>query len=227
MVDWDSEPLMWDDPYGLVYIGGDLHPDSLLAAYRRGIFPWFNEDDPLLWWSPDPRAIFEFDKIHFSKRLLRTVRQGRYRTTMNCQFAGVMRACSDREEGSWITDDMFEAYCELHRLGHAHSVESWNGDELVGGIYGVAVGGLFAAESMFHRETDAGMVAMVKLVEHLQSRGYILLDTQMATDHTRILGAIDIPRDNYRRRLERAVALPVSFQAAGPDLRNATPQHAG
>jgi leucyl/phenylalanyl-tRNA--protein transferase len=220
MVDWRDEPLLWDDPHGLVYMGGDLSPGTLLNAYRHGIFPWFNEDDPLLWWSPDPRTIFEFDTIHFSRRLLRTVKQGKYQVTFNQQFAGVMTGCSDRDEGSWITVDMLEAYSELHRLGHAHSVESWLGRELVGGIYGVAIGGFFAAESMFHRATDAGMVAMVTLVEHLRSRGYQLLDTQMPTDHTRSLGAIDIPRYEYLRRLERAVALPVTFGVPSGILTN-------
>ncbi len=211
MVAWDDELLMWDDPNGLVFIGGDLEPDSLMGAYRRGIFPWFNEDDPFLWWSPDPRSIFDFDTIHFSKRLLRTVRQKKFVVTVDLAFPYVMQAASIRPEGTWITDNMYEAYCELHRLGHAHSVEAWLNNELVGGIYGVAVGGFFAAESMFHFETDAGMVAMVRLVEHLRERGFSLLDTQMATDHTRKIGAFDVPRDEYLDMLESAIALPVSF----------------
>lgn len=211
MVDWDDEPLMWDDPHGLVYIGGDLEPETLLAAYQRGIFPWFNDDDPFLWWSPDPRAIFEFETIHFSRRLLRLVRQQRFTITCNQAFPEVMRCCSARDEGTWITDDMYDAYVDLHRLGHAHSVEAWQNDILVGGIYGVAIGGFFAAESMFHRVTDAGMVAMASLVQRLVAHGFTLLDTQMATDHTRLLGAIDIPRDEYLQRLTDAIARPASF----------------
>jgi leucyl/phenylalanyl-tRNA--protein transferase len=202
---------MWNDPHGLVYIGGDLEPETLLAAYRRGIFPWFNEDDPYLWWSPDPRAIFEFETIHFSKRLLRTVKQQKYRVTFDVAFPAVMQAASLRIEGTWITENMYEAYCELHRLGHAHSVEAWQDDKLAGGIYGIAIGGFFAAESMFHFLTDAGMVAMVHLVGHLKRQGFTLLDTQMATEHTRRLGAIDIPRVQYVRRLQQAIAKPVCF----------------
>lgn len=211
MVDWGDEPLMWNDPHGLVYIGGDLEPETLLGGYSQGIFPWFNDDDPYLWWSPDPRAIFEFDTIHFSKRLMRVVRQKRFTITYNRAFPEVMRCCGSRAEGTWITLDMFDAYVRLHRLGHAHSVEAWLDDELAGGIYGVAIGGFFAAESMFHRVTDAGMVAMVALVERLKRQGFSLLDTQMATDHTRMLGAIDIPRDDYLQRLDEALAISTSF----------------
>jgi len=212
MVAWDEEMLMWDDPHGLVFIGGDLEPESLLEAYRRGIFPWFNEDDPYLWWSPDPRSIFNLETIHLSKRLLRTVRQQKFHVTMNAAFPAVMQAASIRPEGTWITDDMYDAYCELHRLGFAHSVETWLDGKLAGGIYGVALGGFFAAESMFHFATDAGMVAMVKLVDHLRQQGFALLDTQMATEHTRKIGAFDIPRDVYLQLLDTALALPVSFR---------------
>lgn len=211
MVDWDDEPLMWDDPYGLLFIGGDLEPESLLGAYRRGIFPWFNEDDPILWWSPDPRAVFDFETLHFSKRLLRVVRQQKFIITINRAFSDVMRHCAQRDEGTWITSDMFEAYNELHRLGHAHSVEAWLGNELAGGVYGVAVGGLFAAESMFHQQNDAGMVALVALARRLQEKGFLLFDTQMATDHTRLLGAVDIPRTEYLTRLDQALQVAVDF----------------
>ncbi len=202
---------MWDDPHGLVFMGGDLEPETLLEAYRRGIFPWFNEDDVYLWWSPDPRSIFEFETIHFSKRLLRTVRQQKFDITINQAFPTVMGGASLRPEGTWITGDMFMAYCELHELGYAHSVEAWRDGKLAGGIYGVAVGGFFAAESMFHFETDAGMVAMVHLVQHLQKQGFTLLDTQLATEHTRRLGAVDIPRREYLKRVQDAVKLPVKF----------------
>jgi leucyl/phenylalanyl-tRNA--protein transferase len=205
VIHWDDEPLMWDDSQGLVAVGGDLEPQSLLGAYRRGIFPWYNEGDPLLWWSPDPRTIFPLDQFHVSRRLARVVRQQKYRITINQAFPEVMRACALRLEGTWITDDMFHAYCELHRLGHAHSVEAWLEKDLVGGVYGVAVGGFFAAESMFHFESNAGMVALVKLVQRLQARGFILLDTQMPTEHTRGLGAVDIPREEYLRRLKKAL----------------------
>jgi leucyl/phenylalanyl-tRNA--protein transferase len=202
---------MWDDPQGLVAVGGDLEPESLLGAYRRGLFPWYNEGDPILWWSPDPRTIFEFDQFHISRRLARVVRQRKYRITINQAFAQVMRACALRVEGTWITDDMLQAYCELHRLGHAQSVEAWSEAELVGGIYGVAIGGFFAAESMFHFESYAGMLTLVHLVERLKSRGFMLFDTQMPTEHTRSLGAIDIRRDEYLRRLKKALQVKASF----------------
>jgi len=211
MVDWDDEPLMWDDPYGLVFIGGDLEPDSLLGAYRRGIFPWFNEDDPFLWWSPEPRSIFEFETLHFSRRLMRVVRQGKFTITINQAFADVMRSCALRDEGTWITPEMYEAYCQLHELGHAHSVEAWRQGNLVGGVYGVAVGGFFAAESMFHLETDAGMVALFALTQRLQERSFTLFDTQMATDHTRQLGAVDVSRTEYLTRLAQALRIAADF----------------
>lgn len=211
MVNWTEELLMWDDPYGLVFIGGDLEPDSLLEAYRRGIFPWFNEDDPLLWWSPDPRAIFELDAIHVSRRLQRIIRQQRFTITMNQAFQQVMQACSQREEGTWITSDMFDAYCRLHELGFAHSVEAWENGTLAGGIYGVALGGFFAAESMFHTVSNAGMVAFAALTDRLRERGFKMFDTQIATDHTRQLGAIDIPRSAYLQRLEAALNVRTRF----------------
>ena len=163
------------EPDGFVGVGGDLSPRTLLRAYAEGVFPWFNEGDPILWWSPDPRGVIElhantsthpdgtpgYGGLHVSKRLARTIRSGKFRVTVNQCFAKVMRACGEcRPEGTWVTPDMLAAYTELHRLGHAHSVETWLGDELVGGTYGLAIGGLFAAESMFYRVTDASKVAL-------------------------------------------------------------------
>ena len=206
MVDWDDEPLMWDDPHGLVYIGGDLEPETLLAAYQRGIFPWFNEGDPVVWWSPDPRAVFELDSFHVPRRLARTIRQCRFTVTFNQCFETVMRSCGvNREEGTWITESMVQGFVALHDLGHAHSLEVWKGHELAGGIYGVTVGAMFAAESMFYRQTDASKVALFHLVERLKAQGYQLLDTQILTPHTRSLGAVEIPRSEYLRRLRAAV----------------------
>jgi len=199
------------DAEGLLAIGGDLSPQRLLTAYRAGIFPWYNEDIPILWWSPDPRGIIELDGLHVSRRLARTVRSGKFRIRHDTAFAEVMLGCADRPEGTWITADMFHAYCELHRLGYAHSVECWKDEQLAGGVYGVAIGGLFAAESMFTRVTDASKVALVHLVEHLRQRGYCLLDVQQVTPHTASLGAVAIPRADYLRRLQEAVSLPVTF----------------
>jgi leucyl/phenylalanyl-tRNA--protein transferase len=213
------------DPAGLVGVGGDLSPDTLVAAYRDGVFPWFNPGDPFLWWSPDPRGIFELDGLHVSRSLARTIRSGKFRVTANTAFADVMRGCADRPDGeTWVTSEMIAAYEALHRLGHAHSVEVWTAEgtlapepgvfgegsapkwTLAGGIYGVSVGGLFAGESMFHRVTDASKVALAALVDRLKARGFVLFDVQMVTDHTRRMGAVEIPRREYLRRLKLAVA---------------------
>ena len=199
------------DEHGLVAIGGDLKPKNLLKAYRSGVFPWFGEGDPVLWWSPDPRAIFELDSLHISRRLARTLRSGRFTLTINRDFGGVIRGCADREEGTWLTGDMIAAYETLHRLGHAHSMETWQDDSLAGGIYGVALGGFFAGESMFHRVRDASKVALAYLIDHLRQRGFQLFDIQMVTDHTTRLGAVEIPRAEYLERLRRALACPAKF----------------
>jgi leucyl/phenylalanyl-tRNA--protein transferase len=194
------------DPEGLVGVGGDLRPETLLRAYADGVFPWFNADDPVLWWSPDPRAIIPLDAFHVPRRLARSIRRGKFRVTVNQCFEAVMRACGEnRPEGTWVTEEMVRAYLALHRLGSAHSVETWVGDELAGGTYGVAIGGLFAAESMFYRVTDGSKAALVGLVERLRERGYELLDVQMTTAHTQRFGAVEIPRREYLRRLRRAV----------------------
>jgi leucyl/phenylalanyl-tRNA--protein transferase len=196
---------------GCVAIGGDLRVERLLYAYRHGIFPWFDEGDPVLWWSPDPRAIFELDGLHIARRLERTIRSGRFTVTINRDFGGVIRGCADRDEGTWITPDVIAAYEEMHRLGHAHSVEVWRGSELAGGLYGVAEAGLFAGESMFTRIRDASKVALALLVARLRERGFQLFDIQFRTDHTTGLGAIEIPRAEYLKRLEAALRRPASF----------------
>jgi leucyl/phenylalanyl-tRNA--protein transferase len=198
------------DEHGLVAIGGDLTPATLLRAYRNGTFPWFNEGDPVLWWSPDPRAIFDLDRFYLSRRLMRTIRSGKFRLTINQAFDAVIRACADREL-TWITAGMIDAYRQLHLLGHAHSIETWQGDDLVGGVYGVAIGGFFAGESMFHRARDASKVALAYLVEYLKIRGFALFDTQVVTEHTASLGAIEFPRDEYLDRLDTAIRMPVRF----------------
>ena len=198
------------DEQGLVAVGGNLRPQTLVRAYRNGIFPWYNEGDPILWWSPDPRAIFEFDHFYLSRRLVRTIRAGKFRLTINQAFDDVMRGCADHEH-TWITADMFAAYTRLHQLGHAHSIEAWQGDKLAGGVYGVALGGLFAGESMFYRVTDASKVALAYLLEYLQIRGFVLFDTQVLTEHTARMGAIEIPRSEYLERLQKALEVPASF----------------
>jgi leucyl/phenylalanyl-tRNA--protein transferase len=200
------------DPDGFVGLGGDLAPRTLLRAYAEGVFPWFNEDDPILWWSPDPRAIIElagelpYGGLHVPRRLTRTIRSGKFRVTVNRCFETVMAACGEnRDGGTWVTREMLSAYVALHRVGHAHSVETWVGDQLAGGVYGVSIGGLFAAESMFFRVTDGSKVALAALVARLRERGFTLLDIQMTTPHTESLGAINISRAEYLRRLREAV----------------------
>jgi leucyl/phenylalanyl-tRNA---protein transferase len=195
---------------GLVAIGGDLSVERLLLAYRHGIFPW--SVNPVTWWSPEPRAIFELKHFHVPRSLARTLRQQRFTVTRDDAFQQVMEGCAARRrDGNWITPEFVEAYTELHRAGHAHSLECWQGDELAGGIYGVAVGGFFAGESMFHRVSEASKVALFHLVEHLRARDFSLLDIQMLTPITERLGAITIPRAEYLRRLAKAVDRPCRF----------------
>ncbi len=191
--------------------GGDLEPGTLLAAYRCGIFPWPDTFGRELWWSPDPRAVLPLDGFHESRSLRRLRRRGVFAVTRDKAFKLVIRGCSNRPEGTWITPPMMKAYARLHDLGWAHSVETWTGDILVGGIYGVAVGALFAAESMFHAMRDASKVALAELVEHLRDRGFVLLDVQFLTRHLTSLGAIEISREEYLKRLESAVTKDISF----------------
>lgn len=208
----ESHPWMppeYATPEGIVGIGGQLRPQTLLNAYSSGIFPWFNDDDPIIWWSPDPRCIIEFESFHIPKRFAATIRKKPFEITINEAFEEVIFACGERrEEGTWLTDSMIEAYLELHEAGHAHSLECWAGDELAGGIYGVAVGGFFAGESMFYRRTDASKVALVKLVERLKERGYELFDLQILNEHTAQFGALEIPRTDYLARVGEAIAKP-------------------
>jgi leucyl/phenylalanyl-tRNA--protein transferase len=200
---------------GLVAVGGRLSTSWLLDAYRHGIFPWpSSAHEPMLWWSPDPRAILPLDGLHVSRRLARRLQSAQFDVTCDTAFAAVIEACASgpgREEGTWITPAMIAAYTELHRQGHAHSVEAWQDGELAGGVYGLAVGGLFAAESMFYRARDGSKVALARLVKHLTWRGFQLLDVQQATPHTESLGVVEISRRDYLRRLAVAVEAEVSF----------------
>jgi leucyl/phenylalanyl-tRNA--protein transferase len=212
-------------PDGLLCIGGRLTQDWLLDAYAHGIFPWpMWEDEPIAWWSPDPRAIIELDGLYVSQRLRRTIRSGKFRVTRDQDFGGVIHGCAtagDRTGNTWLTPAMIAAYQRMHTLGHAHSVEVWLADRLVGGTYGIAIGGLFAAESMFHFERDASKVALAHLVSHLGACGFRLLDVQQWTEHTGSMGAIEISREDYLRRLARATELPLSFVNKTIDDANA------
>jgi leucyl/phenylalanyl-tRNA--protein transferase len=200
------------DAEGLVAVGGDLSVPRLLLAYRSGIFPW--TVNPITWWSPDPRAIFELEQFHVPRSLRRVLRRGVFRVTCDQAFRAVMEGCAAPAPGrrsTWIEPEFIEAYTRLHEEGHAHSFECWSGDRLVGGIYGVALGGFFAGESMFHRASNASKVALCHLVEHLRARHFALFDIQMLTPVTRHLGGVTIPRHDYLRRLAQAVALPRTF----------------
>lgn len=198
-------------PHGCLAAGGDLEPGTILAAYREGIFPWPDPAGRLLWWSPDPRAVLPLDAFHESRSLRRVRRRGLYRVTRDRACGDVIAGCAERSEGTWITPAMRRAYERLHAMGWVHSVEAWRGDDLVGGVYGVAIGGLFAAESKFHRATDASKIALAGLVEWLVERGFGLLDVQLPTDHLRSLGVVEIPRREYLRRLRAARSLDVTF----------------
>jgi leucyl/phenylalanyl-tRNA--protein transferase len=207
------------DSEGLVGFGGQLTLEWLLDAYRHGIFPWpiGDSEAPLAWWSPDPRAIIELDRFHVPRRLAQTIRSGRFEVSYDRDFPGVIRGCAtapDRRGETWLTPPMIEAYVRLFELGHAHSVEVWHCGQLAGGVYGVSIAGLFAAESKFYRVRDASKVALVHLVNRLRARGYSLLDLQQYTAHTAQFGAIEIPRSAYLGRLAKALAEPVSFDTS-------------
>jgi leucyl/phenylalanyl-tRNA--protein transferase len=229
------------DAEGLVAVGGDFSVPRLLLAYRSGIFPW--TADPVTWWSPDPRGIFELEQsenpggkgkaipphptlspgeragrrgpgLHISRSLAKTIRKGLFRTSIDRAFRQVMEGCAAPAAGrrsTWITPEFLEGYTELHRQGHAHSLECWEGERLVGGVYGVAIGGFFAGESMFHRVSDASKIALFHLIEHLREREFSLFDIQMLTPITARLGGINIPRDEYLKRLDEAVDRPCLF----------------
>lgn len=200
------------DPDGLLAVGGDLEPERLLAAYRRGIFPWYGAGEPILWWSPDPRAVLFTDELHVPRRLTRVLRQGRYRLSMDRDFAAVIDACARAprrgQQGTWITPEMRAAYLELHRRGQAHSVEVWQNEVLAGGLYGVAIGRVFFGESMFSRRRDASKVALARLVRQLGAWGFPLLDCQVASGHLTRLGARSIPRARFLQLLDRHCAEP-------------------
>jgi leucyl/phenylalanyl-tRNA---protein transferase len=189
-----------------------LTPEGVELAYRHGIFPMADERTAeILWFRPDPRAVIPLDGFHVSRSLARTLRRAVFDVRVDTDFEGVMRGCADRPEGTWISERFVEVYGALHRAGKAHSVEAWREGRLAGGVYGLALGGAFMAESMFHRETDASKVALAALTSRLRERGFILLDVQYVTPHLESLGAIEITRREYERRLERALALPCAF----------------
>jgi leucyl/phenylalanyl-tRNA---protein transferase len=202
-------PPDYADASGLIAVGGDLSSERLLEAYRVGIFPWYSEDQPILWWSPDPRFVLDLDQFKSSRSLQKTLRKKVFHVSFDRVFEDVIAACAevprDGQSGTWITPEMREAYCKLHGLGYAHSVESWFEGELVGGLYGVSLGKAFFGESMFHRKTDASKVALAVLVEKLQDWGFHFIDSQMTTEHMHRLGAKEIPRRIFLKKLQSAL----------------------
>jgi len=199
-------------PEGLLAVGGDLSRERLLLAYRQGIFPWFSDDEPILWWSPDPRLVLYPQEFHRSRSLEKVIRRGAFRVTTDQAFETVIRECAAVRaaggEGTWIVPDMIRAYCDLHRMGVAHSVEAWSGTRLAGGLYGVALGSGFFGESMFARETNASKVALAALAAYLAAEDFGLIDCQVTTGHLQRLGAREIPRNRYLEELKRCLKAP-------------------
>ena len=211
-----DDPFPPDDlalrsPNGLLAAGADLSPARLIDAYAHGIFPWFNDDDPVLWWSPDPRMVLPVHEVRISRSLRRTIRSARFRVSADTAFDAVVAGCAAPrrdQNGTWITEDMAIAYRRLFDLGYAHSMETWTGDELAGGLYGVALGRMFFGESMFSRRSDASKVALVLLARQLARWGFEIIDCQMSTDHLASLGAREITRASFLRRVRELVRLP-------------------
>jgi leucyl/phenylalanyl-tRNA--protein transferase len=193
-----------EEPNGLLAIGGDLDPQRLLNAYRNGIFPWYNEDQPILWWSPNPRLVLYPEEIYLSRSLKKTIRKNTFVITLDHAFDQVIEGCSEprkKEEGTWLSTDMKQAYQLLHKVGYAHSIEAWQNDKLVGGLYGIAIGKVFFGESMFSRKNNASKVAFAIFVEQLTQWGFRLIDCQVETEHLARFGARNISRDQFLQHL--------------------------
>jgi leucyl/phenylalanyl-tRNA--protein transferase len=212
-----SEDIAFPSPHlaskeGLLAVGGDLTRTRLLLAYSHGIFPWYSENEPILWWSPDPRLVLYPDELKISRSLSRVIKKGAYTVTFDCAFEKVINECArvrlENHEGTWIVDEMVKAYCKLHESGFAHSAEAWEGDHLVGGLYGVSLGRCFFGESMFTRLSNASKVAFVSLVQHLRSLDFALIDCQVTTGHLTRFGAREVPRSRYLDELEAGLRAP-------------------
>ncbi|HOZ72973.1 MAG TPA: leucyl/phenylalanyl-tRNA--protein transferase [Spirochaetales bacterium] len=205
-------PVSGASPDGVLCVGGNLSPGMLLSAYRQGIFPWFNDDEPIVWWSPDPRFVLEPAELHVSGTMRKLIKKRRFRLSLDRAFGEVIRACSASprrgQRGTWITSDMIDAYERMHALGYAHSVEAWLDGALVGGLYGLSLGSAFFGESMFSREPDASKAAFIPFVWALAEAGCTLVDSQVYTDHVASLGGKSVRRDEYLAMLERALASP-------------------
>ena len=199
------------DPDGLLALGGNLSTERLLDAYQQGIFPWYSDDQPVMWWSPDPRTVLFPEKLHISHSLQKTLNRNTYKVTLDTAFREVIEACAEprkHESGTWITQDMIDAYCTLHESGYAHSVESWQDGKLAGGLYGVALGRVFFGESMFSRCSDASKVAFTTLVQYLEQQEFKMIDCQIHSAHLESLGAEQIPRNTFIDFLKQYCHLP-------------------
>ena len=190
-------------PEGIVAYGGDLHPQRLLAAYKRGIFPWFNEEDPILWWSPDPRLVLFPDQIKISRSLKKSLKK--FEVRVDTDFRGVITKCREVREETWIVPELIEAFCELHEMGFAHSIETYRDGELVGGLYGLSLGGAFFGESMFSLVSDASKVALVRLCDIAKKYNFDFIDCQVPSAHLKRLGAVEMAREEFLHRLEKAL----------------------
>ena len=214
-----------DEPAGLLAAGGDLSTARLLAAYRRGIFPWYSPGQPVLWWSPDPRAVLFPEEFHCTRSLAKTLRNGGFESVIDRDFRGVIEFCAApraHSAGTWITPEMLAAYVELHRRGYAHSVETYRGAKLVGGLYGVRLGAVFFGESMFSRERDASKVALARLVEICLAERIVVIDCQMASAHLESLGSRRIPRPRFQALVrEHASLAPLAFRLPGAKTQQA------
>ena len=196
------------EPNGLLALGGDLTPERLVEAYANGIFPWYSDDEPIMWWSPDPRAIIPTDEIYINKTLRKFLKKSSYKVTVNKAFNDVIAYCADapfRTEETWIVDDMMKAYRQLHQLGHAHSIEVWQDDRLVGGLYGVAINGFFSGESMFYKASNASKIALISLAQLLKDQGLTFIDCQINNPFLESMGAIEISRDEFVRLKQKAI----------------------
>jgi leucyl/phenylalanyl-tRNA--protein transferase len=200
------------EPEGLLAVGGDLSPERLLLAYASGIFPWYSDGDPILWWSPDPRLVLYLDDLHISRSLARTIRKGIYTITMDTDFEAVITACAQtrdkNRDGTWITDDMIAAYITLHDLGYAHSIEVRHDDTIVGGLYGISLGRSFFGESMFSAMTDASKVALIHLTKYLRTHKFHFIDCQLPTDHLIRMGASQVHREKFLKQLAASMKYP-------------------
>lgn len=202
------------EPNGLLAVGGDLRPQRLLSAYYQGIFPWYSDGQPILWWSPDPRCVLYPDRLRINRSLHRALRDHPYRITTDVAFSEVISACATPrrgQEGTWITDELREAFYRLHRMGFAHSVEIWHKERLVGGVYGLSIGSIFVGESMFHYAANASKIALVALLNRLRDNHYVFLDCQISSPHLLALGAEEISRNDYLAMLGRGASMPASW----------------